>query len=108
MTAADEIAEFYVHTVQVESYAGTGAYGDVYEPSVDVACFVSGRRKQVRNSEGVMVVSETTITAGPESYGVFAPGSKVTTHGSTSKVIARSLSDSGPLDLPDHVEVNLE
>lgn len=103
-----ELAEFYVHTVGVETLVGTGAYGDVYEPPATVACLIEEKRKYVRSATGEMIVSETTIWAGPEHYDAFKPDSMVTANGHRSKVITRSLADSQELDLPDHVGVFLE
>lgn len=105
--SADELSEFYVHTVTVETLTGTGPYGDTYD-TTQVPCFIEEKRRFVRASTGEQVVSETTIWADPAHYAVFKPDSMVTARGYRSRVITRSLADSGALDLPDHVSVYLE
>lgn len=108
MSAEDELGEFYVHTVTVETFLGSGPYGDAYEPESDpIHCFIDESRRFVRSSTGEQVVSETTLTMGKEHYDRFKPESVVHVNGHESTVITRSLADSGDLDLPDHLSVSL-
>lgn len=103
-----EIDEFYVHTVTGETLNGSGPYGDSYLPFADVPCFIEEKRRFVRSATGEQIVSETTIWCAPEHYDKFKPDSKVKVREYDTKVITRSLADSGGLELPDHVSVYLE
>ena len=84
------------HTVVVEPYAGSGAYGDVYDARVTVRGYVEDTRRLVRNERGDEVVSETSVYARPEVH--IPLGSRVTVWTGTSRqrtatVIARSQFD---------------
>ncbi len=106
--SADELTEFFVHTVTVETFEGSGPYGDVYLPTSDpIPCFIDEKRRFVRSSTGEQIVSETTLWMSKTHYGAFKPESLVQVNGHPSTVITRSLADSGEMDLPDHVSVNL-
>lgn len=108
MTTADELADFYVHTATVDTFLGSGPYGDKYQPTSEpVPCMIEESRKLVRSSAGEQVVSETTLWMDKAHYDAFAPESVVYVRGHESKVITRSLADSGDLDLPDHLQVAL-
>lgn len=104
MSTADEMTEFYVHTVSTKTLIGTGAYGDVHAEPVDTAGFVDEKRRLVRDTTGQQVISETTIYGPPERKLVWTPGSLITLpSGREATVITCGVSDSGDLDLPDHV-----
>lgn len=105
MSAADELEEFYVHTITVQTLAGNGSWGPAYETTEGVRCFIDETRTIVRDAQGAEVISETTVTAPPEYAGVFLPGSLVTLLTREATVIKAGHASSGPLDLPDHVEV---
>lgn len=107
MSAADEIAEFYVHSVTVERLAGAQPWGDVYDPPVTVRCFVDEDRRFVRDGAGREVVSEATLTAPPEAAQHFTPGSVVTVNGRRAQVIKAARAESHDLGLPDHTEITL-
>lgn len=108
MSIADELAEFYVHTVTVDTYKGSGPYGDAYDPTSEpIPCFIDESRRLVRSTNGEQIVSETTLWMDKEHYEAFKPDSIVQVNGHESTVITRSLADSGDLDLPDHLSVNL-
>lgn len=104
---AEELDEFYVHEVTVRPLTGTGAFGPIYGPETTVPCFIDNTRGLVRNGEGAEIVSETTLTAPPQHAGAFPPGTEVDLPDRTATVIKAGEADSGNLDLPDHVEVNL-
>ena len=74
-------------TISVETYGGAGAYGPVYAAATTVLGRVSYVRQLVRNSEGVEVVSETTIYVQPDDLDSFPPQSRVTIDGRVSTVI---------------------
>lgn len=110
---SDELDDFYVHTAIVETLQGTNGYGaDVFADPViltppDTGCFVERRRRLVRDKAGVEVVSETTLYTSPTVAALFAPDSRVTIGSVVSLVITVAVLDSGDLDLPDHIAVNL-
>lgn len=95
------------HSVTVEPYAGTGAYGDLYGPPKQVRCFVQDKRRMVRDATGARVVSESTLICRLDHVDDFAPGSKVTTNGRTATVITAYRQDGGRLPVPSHLEVAL-
>lgn len=102
-----ELAEFYVHTVAVETLSGGGPMGETYADPVDVPCFIDEKRRLIRDASGNETVSETTLWMDKAHYDLFAPGSTVTYRDRVSTVIGRSEADSGALDLPDHLEISL-
>jgi len=109
--SGDDLADFYVHTVTVQTLTGTGAYGDVFaapvtlDPATDTGVFVDDKRKLVRSSSGAEVISETTIYGRPNLIAVLLEGSLVALpSGRVATVITTGARDSGGLDLPDHVE----
>lgn len=92
------------HSVTIEPYAGSGAYGDTYGAPVVVSCWVEQGRKLVRAEDGSEAVSETTIYAQPGT--VAKARSRVTLPGgSVTVVISTSDRDGGALPLPSHVEI---
>lgn len=98
---------FFVHSVSVETLQGSGAYGDAYAAATTVPCFVDDGTHLTRNKTGEEVVSSTTVFA-PSAYeGALTVDSRVTVNGRVAYVIAVNGRDSGPLGLPDHVEVHL-
>lgn len=109
--ATDPLAQWWVHTVTVERFAGTGAEGDVYDTAeAGVRCFVSERRSLVRAANGEQVVSETTVLF-PSTVADIPTESRVTIGppftARVGVVIASSRHDGGGLPTPDHVEVHL-
>lgn len=104
-----ELAEFMVHTVTVQPRLGGGGMGDVHGDPVDVDVFVDDRRRLVRAADGTEVVSESTVHDVDLTHAdLFTPGSLVTLpSGRVATVIVLAVHDSGPLGLPDHLEVAL-
>lgn len=99
------------HTVAVEAYQGSGAYGDVWAASANVTpCFVDQKRRLVRvqtqDASGHEQVSSTTVYAPPGT--VAPPGSRVAWNGRTTRVLAAADRDDAGIGLPEHVELNLE
>ena len=94
------------HTVTVEPYAGSGAYGPLYGAAVAVSCFVDEKTRTVRDKTGREVTSSSTFYAGP---GLVCPAeSRVTLpSGRQTTVIAVLVRDGGGMPTPDHVEVQL-
>lgn len=107
MSAADELDEFWVHTITVKTRTGGGSLGPTYTPPAAVTCFVEDKRRLVRNADGAQVVSETTIYA-PTGTTALAPESLVTLpSGRVATVITSAVLHGGDLDLPDHVHAAL-
>lgn len=103
-----DLADWYVHTAQVEMFLGVNGYGeDIFAAPVSVVCFLDDARKLVRNKDGEQVVSETTLATFPVNAPLFTADSKVTVNGAESRVIKTKVGDSGDLDLPDYVAVSL-
>lgn len=95
------------HTVQVEPYLGSGAFGDTWGPAFPVPCLVDAKRRLVRDRGGSQVVSETTILAdrGP----TIPDRSRITLpDGSQTLVIAVRDHDGGDLPVPSHLEIVCE
>jgi len=116
MSAADDMADFYVHTATVETYAGSGAYGDVYNAPVlhsplntpPDGVFAEAKRRLVRAKDGQEVVSETTLYMAPAQGALYVPDSRVTVGGKVSYVITQNVNDAPGLDLPEHAAVTLK
>lgn len=107
---SSELAEFFVHTVTVETYQGVGSLGDVFAAPVTVAAFVEDTRRLVRDKNGEQVVSETTLYTYLTNAALFTTNSRVTVAGAparAARVIRQNANDGGPLDLPDHLAVAL-
>lgn len=100
------------HTISVEAYEGSEAYGDVYAAAVDVeGCVIEHTRRQVQvqtqDAAGGVVVSNTTVYAPPET--VAPVDSRITLpSGAVTKVLAASFMDAHGHPLPEHWELNLE
>lgn len=110
----DELADFYVHTVTVETFQGTDGYGRdsfaapvVLAPATSNGCLVESVRRLVRSKDGAEVISETTIYTYPAAATLFTPDSRVTIGTAVARVIVAALSTSGALGLPDHLTVTL-
>lgn len=94
-----------VHTLQLEPYLGTGAYGDQYGAAVSVRCYYEGTRRMVRDGNGNEVVSEATAYVNPD---VSIPdGSRVKIFGRDTHVITVGVLDDGGLTGLAHLEVAL-
>jgi hypothetical protein len=98
--------------VQVRAYQGSGAYGDVYADPVDVGpCVVDDTTRlvvvQTQDAQGTEAISSTQVYAPPGTLA--SAGSLVTLPGGrTARVLASSTLDAHGLDLPEHVELDLE
>lgn len=100
------------HTITVEAYQGSGAYGDVYAAPAEVTpCLVDAKRKLVRvqtqDAAGHEAVSESTVYC---PLGTVAPaGSRVALpDGTTTRVLAASRREDAGIGLPEHLELALE
>ncbi len=100
------------HTITVEAYVGSGAYGDVYGSPVEIdRCFVDARQKRVRvstaDAAGAEVVSSAQVYCPPGT--VVPPSSRVTLpSGVVTRVLDAAARTDAGLELPEHVELALE
>jgi hypothetical protein len=100
------------HTISVEAYSASGAYGDVYAAAVEVeGCVIEHTRRriqvQTQDAAGGVVISSTTVYAPPAT--VAPVGSRVTLPGNVvTKVLQASLQDPHGHPLPEHWELALE
>lgn len=102
-----DIADFFVHTVQVETFQGTGAAGPVYAAPATVACYLDSSNQLVRNGTGEQVVSSTRVYCAVGDAGRFTPDSRVTAGGRAAQVITTNQLDAPGLGLPEHTVVYL-
>lgn len=101
-------AFWWVNTVTVKTYQGSGAYGDLWGDPVTVNCWIEDGSKLVLNANGDEVVSTTSVHGPLDQAALFAVGSEVTNGGRTSRVISLDRFDSGSLALGvDHFVANL-
>lgn len=97
-------AALLVHTVQVEAYEGSGAFGDVYADAADLACFADRTTKVERVAGGHTRIRTATLFARLDE--VVPVGSRVTfTDGVTAVVVETLPRDGGGLPTPDHLEI---
>lgn len=108
------INRLFKQSVTLETYLGSGAYGDVFAAPVTVACFIEDATKLVRNSSEEEVVSTTTLYAAiagapaePPVQGQFSAMSRVAVNGRDAHVITTARVDSaGPARI-HHIQVSL-
>jgi hypothetical protein len=99
------IEDFYVHTVTVATWLGTGAMGDIYAAPVTVSGFLEGKIMTVRNATGDQVVSSSQFYCSVADGAKFTPDSKVTISSRVSHVISQNVNDAPGLGLPEHAAV---
>lgn len=96
-------ARFRTHTISIEPYLGSGAYGAVYGPPVDVVCRVEEGMRMVRASSGDEVVSSAMVFCDPDV--TIPTESRVTVNGRVTTVL--SVSNPSVGSRLDHLEVAL-
>lgn len=104
----DDLAFFYVHQVNVETFQGSGATGDTYAAPVTVTGFLEGKIQLVRDSSGQQVVAASTFHCPTADGSRFTPDSRVTAGGRISHVISQNINDAPGLGLPEHAEIYLK
>ena len=99
--------ELLGHTVTVEPHLGQNASGPVYGAPIELPAFVDRHRRQVRGSDGVQLVSGTTVYF--EHGAPVGELDRVTTSaGELLRVIEVRDRDGGGLPTPDHIEIVCE
>lgn len=102
------IEDLFMHEVTVETFTGSGAYGDTWADESDpVACYLDEKRQLVRDDTGDEVVSEASLFVTLTDGDLFPPGSRVHVPGRVALVISRARRDGRLLDLPSHTELAL-
>jgi hypothetical protein len=91
------IEDFFVHTVVVETWLGTGAMGDVFQAPATVQGFLEGKTVLVRDSAGQQVVAQSTFYCAVTDGDKFTPDSRVTVAAPGSLAPSLTLTDSGTL-----------
>ena len=104
---ADDLADWFVHTVTVDGPPTDTPKGPVPGPTVDVQCFRDDKRRLVRSDTGAEVVSQTTLYAPLADAGKFPPGRWVDLGHRRAQVIGLAVRDAPGLDLPEHAEISL-
>lgn len=106
-------AEFYVHTATVEQYLGEGSMGPMYAAPVTVSGFLDTTAQDVRSafSDEVTAARSMSFYTDPSNASLFVVQSRLTSSdlggdGKATVVRVNALT-SGPLGLPDHIEVGL-
>jgi hypothetical protein len=95
------------HTITVEPYEGTGAYGHLYGPPAQVRCFLDEQTRTVRSAAGDQTTSSGTAYAALDT--VAPPLSRVTLASGRATVVIQALRrDGAGLPVPDHLEIQLE
>jgi hypothetical protein len=101
------LSAFFIHTASVETFAGTGAYGDTYAAPVPVKGFLDDGVVLVRTGTSEQLVQKSIFYAALADADKFVPQSRVTVNGRVTWVSAIRRRDGGSLGLPDHIEVDL-
>lgn len=92
------------HTISVEPYVGSGAYGSTYGPAVSITCRVEDGVRLVRSASGDEAVSTSTVFCDADV--VIPAESRVTVKGRVTTVLLVSDPSTGRSRL-DHLEVSL-
>lgn len=95
------------HTVTIEAYQGSGAYGPRYAAPATSRAYVEDKRRLVRDPSGTQVVSETTVIL-PLSAGTVPAQSRLTITGDArTRTVITSNRFEHP-QAPSHLEVMLQ
>lgn len=107
-TGVDTFADWYVHTVDVDTIGAPDEFGATPVTShVDVACWIEDKVQLVRGPDGAETVSTATLWLPLERRDWFTPGSVVHLAGRDSQVISVSAGDSTTGDSLDGIAVTL-
>ena len=101
------ISVFFVHSATVETFAGTGSYGDTYAAPVVVKGFLDDGVVLVRTGTSEQLEQKSIFYAALADADKFVPQSRITVNGRIAWVSAVRRRDGGSLGLPDHIEVDL-
>lgn len=106
---ADIPSRLLPHTVSVESFVGTGAYGDTYAAAVPVRAMVDEARRVVVAADGVEVTSEARLATKLADADTLLPQSLVTIpwDGRKRKIISVHRGDDAGMGAWQHLEVDI-
>lgn len=104
---ADELTDWFVHTVTATPEGGTGAWGPVAGTPATLHGFLDDTRRLVRSSSGEETVSESTFYTSIDNADALQPGTEVDLSYRTATVIGQNRHTAPGLDLPEHLEVTL-
>ena len=102
------VEDFYVHTLSVETFGGSGAMGDVYAGPATVLGFLEGKNVLVRDATGAQVVASSTFYCSTTDGARFTPDSRVTIGARVAHVISQNVNDAPGLGLPEHAAIYLK
>lgn len=104
----DDLADFYVHTIGVETRTGQDENGaDVFTPLQLATGWLEDATSIVRSTTGDETVSSARFYCPAATAALFTPDSRVTLASRAAQVITVNVNDSGPLGLPDHAVISL-
>lgn len=112
MTPAEQLAAIWFKwPIVVERFAGTGAYGDVFDPPDTIEhTKITAKRKKVVAPDGTEVISEAGVSM-PVDTPLIPPGSRVTLParfgGRVATVITDQVHDDGADLTPNFYSVDL-
>lgn len=99
---------FYVHTASVETFNGTGSYGEDFSPAETIKGLLDDTRQLVVSASGEQVVSESTFYTDLSNATLFTVDSRVTVNGRSTRVLKAKRGDSGGMFATvEHLEVTL-
>jgi hypothetical protein len=108
------ISRLFTQSVSLETYLGSGPYGDKFATAVNVPCFLSDMERIVRSSTDEQILSTTTLYAALSTSpsvtpvaGQFSAGSRVTANGRVMYVISAARKDSAGPSSAFHTAVHL-
>lgn len=106
------LAMFYIHTISVETFLGEASYGPTFAAPVTVPGFLDTVSDLVRSATTDEATSARSMFyCDPQYAALFVVQSRCTAAdlgGDGKAVVVRvNALTSGPLGLPDHVEVGL-
>lgn len=108
--SSSDLADFWVHTVSVQTYQGTNGAGvKTYATAQSVPCFLSRKLRFVRDANGNQITSSATVSADTVWAAMLTAQSKVTVDGRVTTVISVAESTGGALITGiDRVKVYLQ
>lgn len=102
--------DFQLHTIQVETYQGVGATGDLYAAPVSVVGLMDAGMSEQKTPGGTELVERSSFYGNQEDAAKFVPKSRVTYGGRLSLVETVFMHDGGTLSqfgAVSHIQVIL-
>lgn len=89
----NDITDFFVHTVTVETFTGVGAGGPVYAAPVSVTGYLDETTRLLRKGDGSEIVSRGHFYCSIADLAKFTQDSRVTLPDRVSQVISSRSND---------------